>query len=81
MDPYLEGHLWKDVHQNFQNYLRLQLNPQILPKYIAVVESYLRIDDNPEADYGGMYPDMGAGYGFMINYDQDAPPPPIIKTK
>ena len=36
MDPYLEGSLWMSVHAQLASVFVRQLNPQILPRYIAL---------------------------------------------
>jgi hypothetical protein len=36
MDPYLEGSLWMSVHAQLASIFVCQLNPQILPRYIAL---------------------------------------------
>lgn len=62
MDPYLEGHLWSDVHHELASAIKAQLLPQIQPRYLARVAPYVVEDSNPWPDVGiwyPMYPDVG----------------------
>ncbi len=36
MDPYLEGSLWMSVHAQLASVFVRQLNPQILPRFMAM---------------------------------------------
>jgi hypothetical protein len=58
MDPYLEGHLWPDVHTALANKIRQQLAPRLKPRYVARLEVYVVYDSEPELDVGIMYPDV-----------------------
>lgn len=58
MDPYLEGHLWPDVHHDLASAIRELIAPQIAPKYVARVETYTVEDSNPEGEVGITYPDV-----------------------
>ncbi|MEM6319915.1 MAG: DUF4058 family protein [Bacteroidota bacterium] len=58
MDPYLEGHLWPDVHQSLANAIKVLLVPKVRPKYLVRTNSYLISDDNMREDIGIMYPDV-----------------------
>lgn len=58
MDPYLEGYLWPDVHNELAAAIKAQLAPQIAPKYVARLDSYTVQDTAPEAEIGIMYPDV-----------------------
>ncbi len=58
MNPYLEGHLWPDVHQALAYETRAMLAPQITPKYVTRLNLYAVIDTNPEDDLGIFYPDV-----------------------
>lgn len=58
MDPYLEGHLWPDVHHDLASKIREQLTPQLRPKYVARIEVYMITDEEPLAEVGIMYPDV-----------------------
>lgn len=58
MDPYLEGHLWPDVHHELATAIKAMLVPQISPRYVARVDRYTFQDTSPEEDVGVMYPDV-----------------------
>ena len=58
MDPYLEGHLWPDVHQALASKLRQQLAPLVRPRYIVRLAVYVVEDTTPEGEIGIMYPDV-----------------------
>ncbi len=58
MDPYLEGHLWPDVHNRLINAIAEMIAPQIAPKYIARIETYTVEDTNPSSEVGITYPDV-----------------------
>ena len=58
MDPYLEGHLWPDVHHDLASAIRALIAPQIAPKYVARVETYTVEDTNPGSEVGITYPDV-----------------------
>ena len=58
MDPYLEGYLWPDVHHELASKIREQLTPKLRPKYVARIEIYTVIDNDPLAEVGIMYPDV-----------------------
>ena len=58
MDPYLEGHLWPDVHHGLASAIQEILAPQIAPKYIARVEPYTVEDTDPGSEVGITYPDV-----------------------
>lgn len=58
MDPYLEGYLWPDVHNELAGAIKAQLAPQIAPKYVARLELYTVEDSSPETEVGIMYPDV-----------------------
>lgn len=38
MDPYLEGHLWPDAHNDLTSAIRELIAPLIAPKYVARIE-------------------------------------------
>lgn len=41
MDPFLEAaEAWEDVHANLATELRAQLQPQLVPRYVAVLTPY-----------------------------------------
>lgn len=58
MDPYLEGHLWPDVHHRLATEISRQLTPRLKPRYVARLEIYVVEDAHPEAEIGLMYPDV-----------------------
>src|SRR3954453_10712140 len=48
MNPYLEqASLWQDFHVEFLPAIRRQLVPQLVPKYIVLLEEHLYIHDLP----------------------------------
>lgn len=59
MDPYLEGPLWPDVHQEFATAIRRQLTPQLRPRYVARLNIRVVKDTSAEAEIGIAYPDVG----------------------
>lgn len=59
MNPYLEGHLWSDVHHEMASAIRQLIAPQVSPKYITRIEVYTVSDTAPEEEIGIMYPDVG----------------------
>lgn len=58
MDPYLEGHIWPDVHHGLASAIQELLAPAISPKYVARVETYTVEDTKPESEVGITYPDV-----------------------
>jgi hypothetical protein len=58
MDPYLEGHLWPDVHHRLATEISRRLTPRLKPRYVARLETYVVYDTDPEFDIGIMYPDV-----------------------
>lgn len=58
MDPYLEGHLWPDVHDALANRIRRQLTPQLGSRYVARLEITVVQDVHPIFEMGIMYPDV-----------------------
>jgi hypothetical protein len=58
MDPYLEGHLWPDVHSRLPNEISRRLGPLLRPRYVARLATYLVEDEEPEAEVGIKYPDV-----------------------
>lgn len=82
MDPYLEGHLWPDVHQALANKIRQQLMPHLKPRYVARLAVYVVEDVLPEAEVGLMYPDVEvlAARGGVLRESTPAPPPVIEAT-
>ncbi len=58
MDPYLEGHLWPDVHDSLSYLIKVQLAPRLGPQYVVHLNNYTVEDTSPEEDIGIMYPDV-----------------------
>jgi hypothetical protein len=58
MDPYLEGHLWPDVHSALAGKLRAALTPLIRPRYTARLAISVIEDIAPGDEIGIMYPDV-----------------------
>ncbi len=58
MDPWLEGHVWPDVHHDLATWIKNQLVPQVIPKYTVRIETYMVEDTYPDEDVGILYPDV-----------------------
>lgn len=58
MDPWLEGHVWPDVHHDLATKFKEQIVPQVVPKYFVRIETYTVEDTSPEEEMGVMYPDV-----------------------
>jgi hypothetical protein len=59
MDPYLEGHLFQDVHHALANEIRDRLAPQVAPNYVARLMTYhLVAGERSTSSVGGVYPDV-----------------------
>ena len=58
MNPWLEGYLWSDVHQDLSSAIKALLAPQIAPKYVARLAIATIQDSSPESEIGIMYPDV-----------------------
>ena len=58
MDPYLEGHLWPDVHNSLAYLISVQLTPRVGISYTVQMNNYTVEDTSPEEDIGIMYPDV-----------------------
>ena len=58
MDPYLEGHLWPDVHNSLAYLIKVQLAPRVGPAYTVHTQTYTMEDTEPGEDIGIMYPDV-----------------------
>lgn len=58
MDPYLEGHLWPDVHQRLAGEISRQLSPMIRPRYVTRLAVATVEDEALQPDIGLMYPDV-----------------------
>lgn len=58
MDPYLEGHLWPDVHNSLAYVIKVQLAPRLGAEYVVHLNNYTVEDTSPQEDIGIMYPDV-----------------------
>ena len=58
MDPYLEGHLFPDVHNSLAYLIKVQLVKRLGANYIVHLNSYTVEDTSPAEDIGIMYPDV-----------------------
>ena len=58
MDPWLEGHVWPDVHHGLAFVFKEQLVAKVVPKYFVRVETYTVEDTTPQEEVGIMYPDV-----------------------
>lgn len=58
MDPYLEGHLWPDVHHALASEIRRQIVSRASTRYVARIETQVIIDRGARADLGIFYPDI-----------------------
>lgn len=58
MDPWLEGHVWPDVHHGLAFVFKEQLVSKVVPKYFVRVETYTVEDTEPQEEVGIMYPDV-----------------------
>jgi hypothetical protein len=57
MNPYLEGYLFKDLHNALASRIRAQLTPLIRPRYAARLEISVMQDDDP-TELNIVYPDV-----------------------
>jgi hypothetical protein len=59
MDPYLEAaDLREDVHANLATELRAQLQPQLIPRYVAVLTPYVTYEDIAIGEVSAVKPDL-----------------------
>ncbi len=58
MDPFLEGMLWPDLHHSLAYGIRKLLASQLPDHYTAQIEVAVAIDEEPEREFGIMYPDV-----------------------
>lgn len=58
MDPYLEGHLWPDVHDSLAYLIKVQLAPRLGPQYVVHLHNYTVEDTSPDEDIGILYPNV-----------------------
>lgn len=45
MDPYLEGHLWPDVHHRLATRISIQLAPLLAPRYVARIVLHTVVEE------------------------------------
>ena len=86
MDPYLESpDLWPDVHETLTAVLREQLNPVLVPKYIAELNTRVvidRMDEPPDQMQAGI-PDVTIAQSTIREAPADyavAPAPVRLKV-
>lgn len=71
MDPYLEAaELWEDVHANLATELRAQLQPQLVPRYVAVLTPYVTYEDIGIGEVSTVKPDVA-----VLSRPEREPPP------
>lgn len=58
MDPWLEGHVWPDVHHDLATRIKEQLVAQVVSNYLVRIETYTIEDTHPDEDVGILYPDV-----------------------
>jgi len=58
MDPYLEGHLWPDVHSGLAFVTKELLVAQLSDQYTVRTELYTVLDTEWQEDLGILYPDI-----------------------
>jgi hypothetical protein len=58
MDPYLEGHLWPDVHSGLAFVTKELLVAQLSDQYTVRTELYTVLDTEWQEDLGILYPDV-----------------------
>jgi len=80
MDPYLEGHLWPDVHHRLATEIARQLAPHVKPRYVARLAVYVVEDVLPEAEVGLMYPDVEVLAARRDVLREPPAPPPVIEA-
>jgi len=44
MDPYLEGEMWQEFHETLASAIRAQLQPHLVPKYVALLAKRYVLD-------------------------------------
>ncbi len=74
MDPYLEGHLWPDVHHSLAYLIKAQLAPRVGPAYMVHTRNYMVEDTAPGEDIGIMYPDVEVLHHSGSVRESDAAP-------
>jgi hypothetical protein len=75
MDPYLEGHLWPDVHQALAAEIRRQIASRVRPKYVVRLATTTIHDPSPESDIGIMYPDVEVLHRTTASWSGATPMP------
>lgn len=58
MDPYLEGHLWPDVHNSLAYLIKVQIASRVGAAYTVHLNNYTVEDTSPGEDLGILYPDV-----------------------
>jgi hypothetical protein len=59
IDPYLEApELWEDVHAALASEIRAQLQPQLIPRYVAVLTPYVVYEDIAITETSVIKPDV-----------------------
>lgn len=58
MDPYLEGHLWPDVHHALADEIRRRLAAQLRPRYVARLETRYVAETSGVGPTRILYPDV-----------------------
>lgn len=76
MDPWLEGHVWPDVHHDLATRFKDQIVPQVVPKYFVRIETYTVEDTSPQEEVGVMYPDVE-----ILKKRPEPPLPSLSDTK
>lgn len=70
MDPYLEAaELWEDVHANLATELRAQLQPQLVPRYVAVLTPYVTYEEIGIGEVSAVKPDVA-----VLSRPEQTPP-------
>lgn len=73
MDPYLEGHLWPDVHQRLATKISQLLSPRLKPRYVARLNIAVLGDQPSEDEISIMYPDIE-----VVRASRAEPPPDLF---
>lgn len=59
IDPYLEApELWEDVHAALASEIRAQLQPQLIPRDVAVLMPYVVYEDSAITETSVIRPDV-----------------------
>ena len=86
MNPWLEGHLWPDVHQSLAYMIKKILSKQVRPKYAVALNVYTVEDTMPSEDVGIVYPDAGIYKVDKVEeptaiYGQFTPPTIVVENR